>query len=114
LHKLGYSRKKTYGYSQRDEQARAVFRTLLAGVAAEQLVYVDESGMDARDNYTKLIEDKGCDVWYLQHVPTASFSPAASLLANCLDGSESIPNNQVNTLNQSSQSGRLDLLAGDG
>lgn len=43
--------KKTYGYVERDELERADFCQRLASVDAEQLVYVDESGMDQRDEY---------------------------------------------------------------
>ena len=43
--------KKTYGYSQRDETKRAAFLTQLKNPKAPHLVYVDESGMDERDNY---------------------------------------------------------------
>ena len=43
--------KKTYGYSQRDEAKRAAFREQLGDPTAPHLVYVDESGMDERDNY---------------------------------------------------------------
>ena len=43
--------KKTYGYLQRDETKRATFLAQLGDPKAPHLVYVDESGMDERDNY---------------------------------------------------------------
>lgn len=43
--------KKTYGYCQRDEAKRATFLAQLNNPKAPHLVYVDESGMDERDNY---------------------------------------------------------------
>lgn len=46
-----HAKKKTYGYRQRDEAKRAVFREALGDPKAAHLVYVDESGMDERDVY---------------------------------------------------------------
>lgn len=43
--------KKTYGYRERDEAKRAAFLAHLATIAPSQRVYVDESGMDQRDEY---------------------------------------------------------------
>lgn len=43
--------KKTYGYKQRDEQARSEFKQRLATLKPTQIVYADESGMDNRDDY---------------------------------------------------------------
>ncbi len=43
--------KKTYGYLQRDEAKRAIFLAQLGDAKGSHLVYVDESGMDERDNY---------------------------------------------------------------
>lgn len=51
LQKLGFTRKKTYGYLERDEAERAAFLGHLADPKAAHLVYVDESGMDERDDY---------------------------------------------------------------
>ncbi|MFH7029856.1 MAG: IS630 family transposase [Heteroscytonema crispum UTEX LB 1556] len=51
LQKIGHTRKKTYGYYQRDEAKRATFIAQLENLKAPHLVYVDESGMDERDNY---------------------------------------------------------------
>lgn len=45
------SKKKTYGYRERDEAKRATFLAQLADIALKQRVYVDESGMDERDDY---------------------------------------------------------------
>lgn len=41
--------KKTYGYRERDEAKRQEFRERLKSLAAGQIVYADESGMDERD-----------------------------------------------------------------
>lgn len=49
-HRL-HAKKKTYGYRQRDEAKRTAFIAQLADIALSQLVYVDESGMDERDDY---------------------------------------------------------------
>jgi transposase len=46
-----YPEKKTYGYCQRDEAKRTAFLGQLENPKAPHLVYVDESGMDERDNY---------------------------------------------------------------
>lgn len=45
------SEKNTYGYCQREEAKRAAFLAQLQNPKAAHLVYVDESGMDERDNY---------------------------------------------------------------
>jgi hypothetical protein len=42
----------TYGYRERHEARRASFLAQLAEVASGQRVYVDESGMDERDDYS--------------------------------------------------------------
>jgi hypothetical protein len=43
--------KKTYGYRPRDEVKRQAFVTELSTIPSAQIVYVDESGMDNRDQY---------------------------------------------------------------
>jgi len=43
--------KKTYGYRERDEDKRTAFVAQLVTIAPSQRVYVDESGMDERDDY---------------------------------------------------------------
>ena len=48
---IGFTRKKTYGYRQRDEAKRDEFRRLLGDPTAPHIVYVDESGMEQRDDY---------------------------------------------------------------
>lgn len=45
------AKKKTYGYRERDAAKRDRFRAQLAAIPASQRVYVDESGMDERDDY---------------------------------------------------------------
>ena len=60
LQKIRFTRKKkTYGYQERDEQKRAEFAKQLETVSEEQLVYADEAGMDARDNYAYGYSPKG-------------------------------------------------------
>jgi hypothetical protein len=51
LHKLGVSRKKTYGYRERDELKRQAFQEQLNSKLSHQIVYVDEAGIDNRDEY---------------------------------------------------------------
>ena len=42
--------KKTYGYRERDEARRQAFAEQLSLLPLEKIVYVDESGMDSRDD----------------------------------------------------------------
>ncbi|MBW4574589.1 MAG: IS630 family transposase [Aphanothece sp. CMT-3BRIN-NPC111] len=51
LKKIGFTRKKTYGYRERDEAKRQAFVAQLSTLTPFQIVYVDESGMDNRDEY---------------------------------------------------------------
>lgn len=51
--------KKTYGYRERDEQKRAEFIKQLETVETEQIVYADEAGMDACDDYGYGYSPKG-------------------------------------------------------
>ena len=46
------SKKKTYGYREGDAAKRVSFLAQLAEIPAGQRVYVDESGMDERDDYS--------------------------------------------------------------
>ena len=49
---VGFTRKKKLGrYRERDEAKRTEFLAQLGDPKASHLVYVDESGMDERDNY---------------------------------------------------------------
>jgi hypothetical protein len=48
---LGSVVKKNYGYRERDETARSQFRARLTTVDAHRIVYVDEAGIDPRDDY---------------------------------------------------------------
>ncbi len=43
--------KKTYGYRERDEEKRQEFRAKISHKERLQLVYVDESGIDTREDY---------------------------------------------------------------
>jgi len=47
---LGLRVEKTYGYRERDDGKRTEFLAQLGNPKASHLVYVDESGMDERDN----------------------------------------------------------------
>ena len=51
LRKLNYTRKKTYGYRERDEEKRHEFRLKISQTKPEDRVYIDESGMDNREDY---------------------------------------------------------------
>jgi hypothetical protein len=52
LKKIGFSqKKKTYGYRERDEEKRQAFIAQLSTLPPSQIVYLDESGMDSRDEY---------------------------------------------------------------
>jgi transposase len=44
-------KKKTYGYRERDEAKRAIFIQQLEKIPDSLRVYVDESGMDLKDDY---------------------------------------------------------------
>ena len=46
-----HAQKKTYGYQERDEVKRQAFIEHRRTANPEHLVYADESGMDARDDY---------------------------------------------------------------
>ena len=45
------SKKKTYGYQERDDHKRQAFQDRLTSKWAGQIVYVDEAGIDNRDEY---------------------------------------------------------------
>lgn len=45
------SKKKTYGYRERDERKRQAFQERLKRKLPHQIVYVDEAGVDHRDDY---------------------------------------------------------------
>lgn len=46
-----HAKKKTYGYLERDESKRQTFIEQLAQWADQTIVYVDEAGMDNREDY---------------------------------------------------------------
>ena len=52
LNKIGFTRKKTYGYQERSSEKRAEFVRKLESVKPSDLVYADEAGMDRRDDYS--------------------------------------------------------------
>jgi hypothetical protein len=54
-----HSKKKTYGYCERDESKREVFVAQLSTLSAEKIVYLDESGMDNRDEYDYAWNERG-------------------------------------------------------
>ena len=51
--------KKTYGYRERNEVKRQEFVKRLNLYSSEQIIYVDESGMDNRDEYSYGWNEKG-------------------------------------------------------
>ncbi|WP_287281239.1 MULTISPECIES: IS630 family transposase, partial [unclassified Okeania] len=51
LKKLGFTRKKTYGYQERDELEREEFGLKLNQIDKKNIVYVDEAGIDNREDY---------------------------------------------------------------
>ncbi|WP_148662818.1 IS630 family transposase [Scytonema hofmannii] len=59
LKKIGFTRKKTYGYRERDEAKRQTFIDQLSTLPSEKIVYLDESGMDSRDEYDYGWNEKG-------------------------------------------------------
>ena len=48
---MGLVVKKTYGYRERDEVNRLKFKEELATYRPEERVYIDEAGMDNREDY---------------------------------------------------------------
>ena len=44
-------RQKTYGYRERDEHKRQEFEERLKQKLPQQITYVDEAGVDNRDDY---------------------------------------------------------------
>ena len=51
-HTLIQQRQKTYGYQERDEVKRLIFKEEIALYVAQDLVYIDESGRDSREDYS--------------------------------------------------------------
>lgn len=51
--------KKTYGYQERDEEKRREFRAKIGSKKPSELVYIDESGMDNREDYGYGWNEKG-------------------------------------------------------
>lgn len=51
--------KKTYGYRERDEEKRQQFLQYLKKQKQDNLVYIDESGIDNRDDYGYAWNEKG-------------------------------------------------------
>ena len=48
MKKLGITRKKTYGYRERDEEKRKQFLERINKIEPSKIVYVDEAGFDNR------------------------------------------------------------------
>lgn len=51
LKKISYTRKKTYCYIERDEEARNEFKEKIKKYEKKDLVYIDESGIDNNESY---------------------------------------------------------------
>ncbi len=49
---MGLREKKTYGYQERDEVKRVLFKQEIALYVPQDIVYIDESGMDSREDYS--------------------------------------------------------------
>lgn len=58
-HKIGFTRKKTQGYRERDEEKRQEFIVKLSQNKPEERVYIDETGIDNRDDYGYGWNEKG-------------------------------------------------------
>jgi hypothetical protein len=56
---LGLPEKKTYGYRERDEEKRQEFIEKISEKDASELVYIDESGIDNREDYSYGWNEKG-------------------------------------------------------
>jgi hypothetical protein len=54
-----HAKKKTYGYQERDEVKRQFFREQLTTHEEEAIVYVDEAGMDNREDYAYGWNERG-------------------------------------------------------
>lgn len=59
LKKIGFTRKKTYGYQEISEIKRAKFLKEIALYKPEDRVYIDEAGMDNREDYGYGCHEKG-------------------------------------------------------
>ena len=59
LQKIDFTRKKTYGYRERDEAKRQAFLEQLSAKSLQNIVYIDESGMDSRDDYAYGWNERG-------------------------------------------------------
>jgi transposase len=57
--KLDLLEKKTYGYQERDETKRQEFLAKISQKSLEERVYIDESGIDNRDDYGYGWNEKG-------------------------------------------------------
>ncbi len=65
LKTIGFTRKKTYGYQERNEHKRQELLAKISQKKPEQRVYLDESGIDNRDDYGYGWNQKGqrlCDL----------------------------------------------------
>jgi len=51
LKKINFTRKKTYSYEEQNEEERQQFIKMMREEKHEDLVYIDQSGMDNRDVY---------------------------------------------------------------
>jgi transposase len=49
--KIGITRKKTYGYQERNEEEREELRQKLRQIGEQRKVYLDEAGFDNREDY---------------------------------------------------------------
>lgn len=63
---MGSRVKKTYGYQKRDEVKRLLFKEEIALSVPQELVYIDEYGMDSREDYSYGWNAKGSRFYALK------------------------------------------------
>ena len=63
---MGLRVKKTYGYQERDEVKRLLFKQEIGLYVAQDIVYIDESGMDSREDYSYGCNAKGSRFYALK------------------------------------------------
>jgi len=66
MKKLGITRKKTYGYRERDEEKRKQFIERINQIDQSKIVYVDEAGFDNQDDYPYGYSPKGTRCYALK------------------------------------------------
>ena len=62
-----YTKKKTYGYKERNEEKRQEFQNAIKDIPPEKLVYLDESGIDDNETYPYGWGPKGSRVYGMKN-----------------------------------------------